>query len=230
MAHSVLIVEDDRDLARNLIDYFELRGYVTDYAPDGFAAINQLKARDYDVVILDLMLPAIDGIAVCHRLRHELLKTTPVMILTAKDDVDVKVSAFDLGADDYIVKPVILKELEARARALIRRANYEGESPVMAVGDLRFDTGTMRVERAGKPITMPPVQLKILALLLKHSPNVVTQQAIAREIWGDGQGDKHSMVVHMHALRNSVDKPFDKQLIHTVRGFGYRIADINASL
>lgn len=230
MAHSVLIVEDDRDLARNLIDYLELRGYVTDYAPDGFAAINQLRANHYDLAILDLMLPGIDGIAVCHRLRNELLKKTPVMMLTAKDDVDVKVSAFDFGADDYIVKPVILKELEARARALIRRSYHEGDSPVMAVGDLRFDCGTMRVERAGKVITLPPVQLRILSLMIKHSPNVVTQQAIAREIWGDDHGDKHAMVVHMHALRNAIDKPFGQQLIHTVRGFGYRIAVINAPL
>lgn len=228
MAHSVLIVEDDRDLARNLIDYLELRGYATDYAPDGFAAINQLKANRYDLVVLDLMLPGIDGIAVCHRLRNELMKRTPVIMLTAKDDVDVKVSAFDLGADDYIVKPVALKELEARARALIRRASGDGENTVMVVDDLRFDTGTMRVERAGKPITLQPAQLRILALLLKHSPNVVSQQAIFREIWGDEPGDKHSLVVHMHALRSAVDKPFDRQLIHTVRGFGYRMALVDA--
>lgn len=230
MAHCVLIVEDDRDLARNLIDYLALRGYVTDYAPDGYAAINQLKVNHYDLVILDLMLPGIDGIAVCHRLRHELLKRTPVIMLTAKDDVDIKVSAFDLGADDYIVKPVALKELEARARALIRRANNDGDSAVMVVGDLRFDAGAMRVERAGQLITMPPAQLRILALLLRHSPNVVTQQAIAREIWGDEPGDRHAMVVHMHALRAAVDKPFKEQLIHTVRGFGYRIAVAHAAV
>lgn len=230
MAHCVLIVEDDRDLARNLIDYLDLRGYVTDYAPDGFAAINQFRNNHYDLAIVDLMLPGIDGIAVCHRLRHELLKTTPVMILTAKDDVDVKVSAFDFGADDYMVKPVALKELEARARALIRRSNQEGESPVMTVGDLRVDAGTLRVERAGKAITLPPVQLRILSLLLRHSPNVVTQQAIAREIWGDEPGDKHSMFVHMHALRSAIDKPFTQQLIHTVRGFGYRVAALDATL
>lgn len=230
MAHSVLVVEDDRDLARNLVDYLDLRGYATDYAPDGFAAINRLQSGHYDLVILDLMLPGIDGIAVCHRLRHELMKRTPVIMLTAKDDVDVKVSAFDFGADDYIVKPVALKELEARARALIRRANSEGDSPVLVVGDLRLDTGTLRVERAGQPISMPPVQLRLLALLMKHAPNVVSQQAITREIWGEEAGDKHSMVVHMHALRTAIDKPFDKQLIHTVRGFGYRIALANESL
>ena len=226
MNHRLLIVEDDRDLARNLIDYLELRGYVTDYAP----AINLLSANAYDLVVLDLMLPGIDGITLCKRMRHELLKRTPVVMLTAKDDVDVKISAFDFGADDYIVKPVALRELEARIRALIRRAGNEVDNSMLVVGDLRFDTGTMKIERAGKPISMPPVPTRILALLMKHSPNVVHQQSIYREIWGDEPGDKHSMVVHMHALRNQVDKPFSQQLIHTVRGFGYRIAVDHASL
>jgi len=230
MSHRLLIVEDDRDLAQNLIDYLELRDYVVDFAPDGYAAMNLLTSNAYDLAVFDLMLPGIDGISLCKRLRQQLLKRTPVVMLTAKDDVDVKISAFDFGADDYIVKPVALRELEARVRALIRRANNELESSVLAVGDLRFDTGTMRIERAGKLISMPPVSTRILALLMKHSPNVVHQQAIYREIWGDEPGDKHSMVVHMHALRNLIDKPFDQQLIHTVRGFGYRIAVDHAAL
>lgn len=230
MAHRLLIVEDDRDLARNLIDYLELRGYATDYAADGYGAMNLLAANDYDLAVLDLMLPGIDGISICHRLRNELMRRTPVVMLTAKNDVEVKVSAFDLGADDYIVKPVALREMEARIRALIRRANGDGDNSVLAVGDLRFDTGTMRIERAGTAIAMPPVPMRILALLMRHSPNVVHQQTLFREIWGEEAGDRHAMVVHMHALRNLVDKPFEQQLIHTVRGFGYRIAADHAPL
>src|SRR3990172_1699587 len=133
MNHRLLIVEDDRDLARNLIDYLELRDYTTDYAPDGYAAINLLSANAYDLVVLDLMLPGIDGITLCKRMRHELLKRTPVVMLTAKDDVDVKISAFDFGADDYIVKPVALRELEARIRALIRRAGNEVDNSMLVV-------------------------------------------------------------------------------------------------
>ena len=230
MAQRILIVEDDRDLARNVLDYLELRGYVTDYAPDGYAAMQLLAANAYDLVVLDLVLPGIDGIAVCKRLRTELLKRTPVVMLTAKGDIDMKVTAFDFGADDYIVKPVALRELEARIRALIRRSSNELDNSVLVVGDLRFDTGTMRIERAGQLISLPPVPTRILALLMKHSPNVVHQQAIYREVWGDEGGDKHAMIVHMHTLRNVVDKAFERQLIHTVRGFGYRIAVENAAL
>lgn len=224
MANRLLIVEDDRDLARNLIDYLELQGYVPDYAPDGHAALRLLGSNTYDLIVLDLMLPGIDGIGICKRVRQDLLSAVPIVMLTATDDVDTKISAFDIGADDYVIKPVALRELEARIRALIRRASHEVDSATLVVGDLRFDTGTMKMERAGQTIAMPPVPTRILALLMRHSPNVVHRLAIHREIWGDEPGDNHALIVHMHALRNAVDKPFERQLIHTVRGFGYRIA------
>lgn len=224
MANRLLIVEDDRDLARNLIDYLELQGYVPDYAPDGHAALRLLTSNTYDLVVLDLMLPGIDGIGICKRIRQDLLSAVPIVMLTATDDVDTKISAFDIGADDYVIKPVALRELEARIRALIRRASHEVDNATLVVGDLRFDTGTMKMERAGQVIAMPPVPTRILALLMRHSPNVVHRLAIHREIWGDEPGDNHALIVHMHALRNAVDKPFERQLIHTVRGFGYRIA------
>lgn len=224
MAHRLLIVEDDRDLARNLVDYLEIQGYVTDYAPDGYAAMNLLSSNSYDLAVFDMMLPGIDGITLCKRLRQELMSPLPVVMLTARDEVDIKIAAFDLGADDYVVKPVALRELEARIRALIRRSRQETESGTLSVGDLRYDTGTLRIERAGREISLQPVQVRILALLIRHSPNVVHRQAIHREIWGDEPGDSHALIVHMHALRNAIDKPFPEALIHTVRGFGYRIA------
>lgn len=224
MANRLLIVEDDRDLARNLIDYLEIQRYAPDYAPDGHAALNLIAANSYDLIVLDLMLPGIDGIGVCKRIRQELFSRVPIVMLTAKDDIDVKISAFDIGADDYVVKPVAMRELEARIRALIRRASQEKDNAVLVVGDLRFDTGTMKIERAGQVVALPPVPTKILSLLMRHSPNVVHRLAIQREIWGDEPGDNHALIVHMHTLRNAVDKPFEQQLIHTVRGFGYRIA------
>jgi DNA-binding response OmpR family regulator len=230
MPHRLLIIEDDRDLARNLVDYLGLRGYVVDYAPDGFSAENLLKRENYDLIVLDLNLPGIDGISLCKRYRHEMYGRTPLVILTAQDDVDVKISALDIGADDYVVKPVSLRELDARIRALIRRAGPESEGTLLTVGDLRFDTGTMRIERAGQSIILPPIPMRILALLMRHSPNVVLQRTIFREIWSDDAGDKHALLVHMHALRTAVDKPFERQLIHTVRGFGYRMAQDNAPL
>jgi len=230
MGNAVLIVEDDRDLARNLVDFLQLQGYVVDYASDGYMAMHLLGANDYDLIVLDLMLPGQDGLTLCRRIRAELHLRVPIVMLTAKDEVDTKVSAFDIGADDYVVKPAALKEIEARIRALIRRAGHQVESEILEVGDLRLDTGTMRVERAGRPIALPPVPLKILTLLMRHSPNVVHREVIQREIWGDEPGDNHALIVHMHTLRNAVDKSFDRQLVHTVRGFGYRVALVQPAL
>ena len=230
MPSSVLIVEDDPDLARNLADFLELKHYLTDHAADGVTAMHLLAANAYDLVLLDLMLPGQDGLTLCRRIREEVSGHLPIVVLTAKDEVDTKVSAFDIGADDYVVKPAALKEIEARVRALIRRAGREVENQVLEVGDLRLDTGTMKVERAGHPIALPPVPLKILLLLMRRSPNVVHRSAIQREIWGDEPGDNHALIVHMHTLRNAVDKPFGRQLIHTVRGFGYRMAHEQSAL
>jgi len=232
MAYSVLIVEDDRDLARNLADYLQLQGYVVDYAADAHSAMHLLVAdHHYDLVVLDLMLPGQDGLTICRRIRSELRSHVPVVVLTAKDELDTKVVAFDLGADDYVVKPAALREIEARIRALIRRAaGREVDGEVLEVADLRLDTGTMRVERAGRAVSLPPVPLKILALLMRRSPNVVHRSVIQREIWGGEPEDGHALIVHMHTLRTAVDKPFDRQLVHTVRGFGYRVALVQPAL
>lgn len=230
MASSLLIVEDDRDLARNLLDFLEMHGYVVDYASDAHSALRLVAEHAYDLIVLDLMLPGQDGLSLCRRIRSELASRVPIVVLTAKDELDIKVSAFDIGADDYVVKPAALREIEARIRALIRRAAHEGEGHVLQVGDLRFDTGSMRVDRAGRPIVLAPVPLKILGLLMRRSPNVVHRGVILREIWGDDMAGNHALVVHMHTLRNAVDKPFDRQLIHTVRGFGYRVAFVEPAI
>lgn len=226
MTSSVLIVEDDQDLARNLCDFLDLKGYVTDHAADGHSALHLLRQNSYDLVVLDLGLPGLDGLALCRTIRAEIRSQLPIVMLTAHEELDTKVSAFDQGADDYVVKPAALREVEARIRALIRRAAREVvDGEVLQVGDLRLDTGTMRAERAGQALALPPVPLKILALLMRRAPNVVQRSAIQREVWGDELDDGHALIVHMHTLRNAVDKPFDRQLIHTVRGFGYRMSD-----
>lgn len=233
MSKNLLIVEDDRDLASNLIDFLEVYGYVADYASDGLSALALAEENDYDLIVLDLSLPRMDGLRVCRQLRETHDVRAPIVVLTAKDDIETKVTAFDIGADDYVVKPVALREIEARIRALIRRAQGPQESPLLQVGGLRFDTGSMKIERDGRPIPLAPVPARILQVLMRHTPNVVHRLAISREIWGEdgeGQGESHALIVHMHALRNAIDKPFDRQLIHTVRGFGYRIAQDEPSL
>jgi DNA-binding response OmpR family regulator len=224
MASRLLIVEDDRDLARNLIDFLGIQGYCTDYAADGHAALSLLVTNEYDLVVLDMMLPGPDGMTICRHIRQTLRSSVPIVMLTAKDEIDTKIAAFDIGADDYVIKPASLREIEARIRALIRRAGQAADGGALIVGDLRMDTGTLAVERASVPINLPPGPLKILALLMRNSPNVVHNLALHRELWGEDRGDTHALVVHMYTLRNAIDKPFERQLIHTVRGFGYRIA------
>ncbi len=224
MAGRLLIVEDDRDLASNLADFLGILGYVTDCVADGRAALTLLAANSYDLVVLDLMLPGVDGMTVCSHIRQQMRSRVPVVMLTAKDEIDTKISAFDIGADDYIVKPAALREIEARIRALIRRASLTVENTILTIGDLTMDTGIMKIERAGVPISLPPGPTKILTLLMRRSPNVVHNLAIHRELWGEERSDTHALIVHMHTLRNAIDKPFSRQIIHTVRGFGYRIA------
>lgn len=230
MPHRLLIVEDDRDLARNLIDFLEIQNYHCDHAADGQIALDLLSAKLYDLVVLDLMLPGVDGISICSHIRNQLASRVPIVMLTAKDEINTKISAFDIGADDYVVKPASLREVEARVRALIRRSGLKVDNDVLVVGDLRMELGTMKVVRAGIPILLAPVPIKILALLMHNSPNVVHHLAIHRELWGEDRSGTHALITHMHALRNAIDKPFERQLIHTVRGFGYRIADEQSSL
>lgn len=233
MSKNLLIVEDDRDLASNLIDFLEVYGYVADYASDGISALALAEENEYDLIVLDLSLPRMDGLRVCRQLRETLRTKVPIVVLTAKDEIETKIAAFDIGADDYVVKPAALREIEARIRSLIRRARGAQDSTLFEVGDLRFDAGSMRIERAGQPISLAPVPARILLVLMRHSPNVVHRLAISREIWGDDEpahGESHALIVHMHALRAAVDKPFERQLIHTVRGFGYRIAHDESSL
>lgn len=226
MSLSVLVVEDDTDLARNLCDFLEIKGYIPDHAGDVSTARHLLTKESYDLVVLDVGLPGGSGIGLCTTIRHELRLSIPIVMLTAKDDLDTKLDAFDLGADDYIVKPAALREIEVRIRALIRRARREVDSDTLVVADLQMDNGSLRVERAGQLISLPPVPLRILRLLMANSPNVVLHSTLQREIWGDDpHDDNHGLIVHMHTLRSAVDRPFAHPLIHTVRGFGYRIAD-----
>lgn len=225
MTNLVLIVEDDFDLAKNLVDFLEIKGYSTDHAADFATAVHLIGTVGYDLVILDLGLPGGSGVDLCRLIRQGLSQSTPVVMLTAQDDLDIKLDSFNMGADDYIIKPAALKEIEARIRALIRRSHREFESGVYEVGDLRMEIGIMRVTRGGVPIVLPALPMRILRTLMAHAPNVVSHTKLRQDIWGDEAQDSHVLIAHMHTLRNAVDRPFEYPLIHTIRGFGYRIAD-----
>ncbi len=221
----VLIIEDDSDLAANIYDYLEAKGHLPDAAGDGITGLHLAVSNPYDVIIMDIMMPGMDGLTACRKLRDESNISTPVMMLTARDTLDDKLAGFDSGADDYLIKPFSLKELLARVTALSRRRLKGGERQIIDVADLIFNPNTLEVHRNKQRIALTPTALKLLELLMQHSPNVVTRQEIEKNLWGDSPPDSDALRAHMHSLRAAVDRPFAKQLIHTIHGIGYRLVE-----
>lgn len=220
----LLLIEDNRDLARNMFDYFEPKGHAMDLAGDGVSGLHLAASNPYDAIILDLMLPGIDGLTLCRRLR-ESGKQTPVLMLTARDSLDDKIAGLEAGADDYVVKPFMLREVEARLNALVRRAQAREGPRTLHIGDLSYDPGTLKVVRSNRTVELPPIPLKILDLLMRNAPRVLSRDALERGIWGDSPPDSDALRAHLHILRNAIDKPSDKPLIRTLRGIGYQISD-----
>ncbi|MDT3705889.1 MAG: response regulator transcription factor [Thiobacillus sp.] len=220
---SVLVVEDHADLAANIADYLEGHGHLVDVALDGVTGLHLAVTQPHDVIVLDLMLPGIDGLTLCRRLRDDARSATPVLMLTARTTLADKVAGFAEGADDYLVKPFELRELELRLAALVRRARGGEQLNRLQVADLVFDLGTRAVQRAGRSLSLPMLPLRILELLMKRSPNVVWRREIEQCVWGDSPPDSDSLRVHMHTLRAAVDPPDLPPLLHTVRGVGYQL-------
>lgn len=223
----ILVVEDNRDIAANLGDYLEERGHTVDFAADGITGLHLAVSNTFDAIVLDLNLPGMDGLEVCRKLRQEAHKQTPVLMLTARDSLDQKLSGFESGADDYLIKPFALQEVEARLSVLVRRGR-KAQPRVLQVADLEFNLDTLEAKRQGKSVPLNPTGLKILQALMESSPSVVTRQELETCVWGEELPDSDSLRVHIHGLRAVVDKPFDKPLIHTRHGIGYRIADPDA--
>ncbi|ODV11613.1 MAG: DNA-binding response regulator, partial [Rhodanobacter sp. SCN 68-63] len=170
----VLLVEDNRQIAEMVGEFLERRGYSVDYAADGVSGLHLAVSNSYDVVVLDLMLPGMDGLDVCRKLRKDAKKSTPVLMLTARDTLEDKLVGLEAGADDYLVKPFEVRELEARLRALIRRDRRQVSTEVLTVGDMTLDTATLRLTRGGQELTVSPIGLKLLAILMRESPRVVS--------------------------------------------------------
>ena len=223
----VLVIEDNKDIAEMLYDFFERRDYEMDYASDGLMGFNLASSNEYDIILLDLMLPQMDGLEVCRKLREESRVSTPILMLTARDTLEDKVDGLDSGADDYLVKPFEILELEARIKALMRRKGGISQQEILQVADLELDTGTLEVTRAGTSISLSPIGLKILMVLMREAPKVVSRNALEHEIWGDILPDSDTLRSHMYNLRKQVDKSFDTALLHTVQSRGYRIGDIS---
>lgn len=220
----ILIVEDNADLAENIADYLEGQGHVMDFSMDGIGGLHLAITHDYDVIVLDIMLPGMDGLTFCRKLRKEARKHTPILMLTARDTLSDKLAGFDAGTDDYLVKPFALQELAARLRALVRRTDKCSETRLQ-IADLELDTGTMKVQRAGQPIKLNRASSKILTLLMEAFPRLVSREDLELALWRDMPPGSDALRSHIYALRSAIDKPFKSPLLKTVHGVGYRLVE-----
>jgi DNA-binding response OmpR family regulator len=226
----ILLVEDDRQVAEMVGVFLERRGYSVDYAADGMTGLNLAVSNSYDAIVLDLRLAGISGLEVCRRMRREARKAYPVLMLTACDTLEDKLQGLDAGADDYMVKPFEIRELDARLYALIRRNRRQVSNEKLTVGNMTLDPEAIRVTRDGKELRVTPTGIKILAILMRESPRVVSRRDIEREIWGDALPDSDTLRSHIYNLRQAIDRLFDRPLLHTVQSSGYRIVDLSAVL
>jgi heavy metal response regulator len=218
----ILVVEDEDAIAAFIQQGLTKAGYGVDRATDGAEALHWIAIAAYDLIILDLMLPDMDGLAVCEAMRRSG-GGMPILMLTARDAIEDRVEGLDSGADDYLVKPFAFAELLARIRALLRREPmFLGT--MLQLADLTLDTRSHQVCRGGQPITLTTKEYRLLELLMRHPNQTLTRQAIAEHIWNYEFDNLTNLIeVHIHALRRKIDDPYPTKLLHTVRGVGYRL-------
>jgi DNA-binding response OmpR family regulator len=220
----VLIVEDERKISAYVKRGLEEQGYAVDAAYTGIEALDFADAAHYDLILLDILLPEMDGLAVCRELRRRGNRT-PVLMLTARDAIDDRVVGLDAGADDYLVKPFALKELLARLRALTRRTADVPKNPVLQLADLTLDTLTRRVKRGKKTIELAAKEYAVLECLLREPDRVLTRTQIAEHVWNyDVYNQSNIVDVYIRNLRRKIDDNSEVKLIHTIRGAGYRLS------
>ncbi len=220
----VLLVEDETRLAGAVRKVLEEEGHVVDWVADGLDAFAQATAEEYDIIVLDVMLPGIDGCEIARRLRTRG-DTTPILMLTARDSVQDRVRGLDAGADDYMVKPFALAELLARVRALTRRARIAAsEFMALNVGDLELDLRTREAIRGGQRIELTAREFALLEVLMRHPGQVLTRSQLLDRVWSyDMLTESNVVDIYIHYLRNKIDRGFDQKLIRTVRGVGYAL-------
>ncbi|MGL4622977.1 response regulator [Chroococcidiopsis sp.] len=218
----VLVIEDEPGIAQFIRQGLNEAGYAVDVASDGQAGLNYALAAEYDVIVLDIMLPQMDGLQVLRQMRSRI--KTPVLLLTARDTVEDRVKGLDAGADDYLFKPFAFPELLARLRALLRRPPLQLDT-ILQVADLEMDVANREVRRAGKSIELSPREFSLLEYLMRHPRQVLTRSQITERIWNfDFYGDSNVVDVYIGYLRRKIDNGFDRPLLHTVRGVGYRLS------
>lgn len=221
----LLLIEDDADVAANIWEYFEERADIVDRAADGLSGLHLAATSEYDVIVVDIGLPGVDGLTLTQHLRASAKSRVPIIMLTARDTVDNKLQGFAAGTDDYLVKPFALAELAARVDALVARTSGRYEPGVFEVDDLSFDTQSLRTRRAGLHITLTRSGYLILEHLMRNTHRVVRRADLEQLLWGDDMPSSDALRSHIHAVRKAVDRPFAKPLLHTVAGIGYRLCE-----
>ncbi|MBZ4683137.1 MAG: hypothetical protein PWP46_500 [Fusobacteriaceae bacterium] len=222
----ILIVEDDIKISRIIELQLKHEGYNTDVAFDGIEAIKKIENNNYDLILLDLMIPKMSGMEVCQKTRE--ISDVPIIMVTAKDEINDKVKGLDTGADDYLTKPFEFKELSARIRANLRKVRKEKSKEIVKVNDLILNKETFEVFRGGKKLDLSRTEYDLLYLLMENKGIVLTREKILNKIWGyDYYGSDNILDVYIKYLRDKVDKPFEKKLIQTVRGVGYIIKEVD---
>lgn len=215
----ILLVEDNRDILANMADYLQIKGYTVDCAQDGLAGLRLASSEHYDLLVLDIMLPGIDGYTLCRRLREDARRDTPVIMLTARDQLDDRLQGFQAGADDYLVKPFRMEELLARVRALIRRAAGL-PSAELACGPVVLNTRSGKVTVDGAPIRLTAQEYRLLAYLMHHPDKVISRSELTEHIY-DQDFDRDSNTIEVFV--NRIRKKLPVDIIKTVRGLGYRV-------
>jgi DNA-binding response OmpR family regulator len=220
----ILVVEDEHLIATSIKKGLEQEKYIVDVAFDGLEGYDLASSGDYDLIILDLMLPKIDGLSICRRIRQEK-NHTPILMLTAKSQLEDKVVGLDSGADDYLTKPFAFEELLARIRALARRPQ-SAVSEVLSFGDLSFDVSTLEVSRRGKNIKLSGKEYALLECLMRHPKQILSKDQLIKHVWSyESNILPNTVEVYIRNLRQKIDKNYKVKLIKTVRGFGYKISD-----
>ncbi|TCS43336.1 response regulator transcription factor [Reinekea marinisedimentorum] len=219
---NALLVEDDVDLATAVIDYFEMEDISCDHAVNGVIGLNLIEKNRYQVIVLDLNLPLMNGLNVCKKMREQGIDT-PVLMLTAMDTLNDKLTGFDHGADDYLVKPFAVEELVARVLALSKRKS--GQVTKLQVAGIELDLAGAQAFHHGTALKISPTEFKILEVLLRNSPNPVSRERIFQEVWGDDQPESNSLKVHIFNLRKQLAKAGDKNILRTVPNVGFAIGE-----
>ncbi|MGR3061149.1 response regulator transcription factor [Vibrio vulnificus] len=218
----ILLVDDNHNVAETIADYLELEGIIIDCAYHGEAALRLIETNHYDVIVMDIMMPKLDGISTVKKLREDYLCGTPILFLTAKQGLDDKIAAFTAGGDDYLLKPFAMQELSLRLHALANRGPRQ-DIGVLKFADITLDVKTEQVERQGQQIKLSRIQTRILKLLMKRAPAIVSRVEVIESVWGDEPPGSDALRSHIYGLRTALDKGFSESRLETVHGQGYRL-------